>query len=264
MPPSWRGVGAEKPWPIAWGEARRTLAEKTTTPSPPAPRAPWGGRTVFHEAKHARVARHGIQTLWQRRTEAAVADLKRCRCRRPSANGVEWSAACWPRRRPRQVRQRARAPWAVGRFSTGRRVRGPRGTGFGSCSHEVHIPLPLYWRSVGVEKPRPMAWGGARRALAEKATTPSPPARAGPLGSQTDFHEPKRARAARQGIQTLWPRGTEAAVADLAWCRCGSFSPNGVGWSAPRIVSGFGEAARPAGQQSRAPHRGQHAANHRE
>ena len=32
------------------------------------------------------------------------------------------------------------------------------------------------------------------------------------------LHGAKRARAARHGIQTLWPRGFEAAAADLARC----------------------------------------------
>ena len=133
----------------------------------------------------------------------------RSRSRRPGAVSVKKSlgqrrgverAPRWPRRQPRQVRQRARAPWAVGRFSTGRSARGPRATGFESYGHDVSKPQPPTWRGVGEEEPRPTAWGGARPALAAKTTTPSPPARACSVGGRPVLHGAKRARAARHGI----------------------------------------------------------------
>ena len=110
------------------------MAAKTTTPSPPARTYSVGGRLVNHGAKRARSARDGIQTLILRRFEATAADLARCRCRAASANGVGRSAPRAPAhtltvRQPRQVRQRARALWAVGRISTGRSARGPHGGG---------------------------------------------------------------------------------------------------------------------------------------
>ena len=117
-------------------------------------------RPVLHGAKRARAARHGVQTLWSRGSEAAVADLARCRCRRAWANGV---VARWPRRQPGQLRQRARAAWAVGRFSTGRSALKPRGTKFGCSDHDVYTQLPPTWRGVGAVEPRPTARGGARR-----------------------------------------------------------------------------------------------------
>ena len=71
--------------------------------------------------------------------------------------------------------QRAvRAPWAVGWFSTWRSARGLRATELERDGYGVSKPQPPTWRSVGEEEPRPTVWGGARRALAAKTTTPSP------------------------------------------------------------------------------------------
>ena len=219
QPPTWRGVGEEEPRPTAWGGARRALAAKTTTPSPPARACSVGGRPVLHGAKRARVARHGSQSgdheIRSRSRRPGEVSVKKSLGQR---RGVE-RVARWPRRQPRQVRQRTRAPWAVGWFSTGRSARGPRATGVKRRYHDVSKPQPPTWRGVGEEEPRPTAWGGARRALAAKTTTPSPPARACSVGGWPVLHGAKRARAARHGSQRRWPRRFEAAAADLARCR---------------------------------------------
>ena len=218
QPPTWRGVGEEEPRPTAWGGARRALAAKTTTPSPPARACSVGGRP-FSTGRSAR----GSRGTGVKRDTTTF----RSRSRRPGAVSVKKSlgqrrgverVARWPRRQPRQVRQRTRAPWAVGRFSTGRSARGPRATGVKRGGHSVSKPQPPTWRGVGEEEPRPTAWGGARRALAAKTTTPSPPARACSVGGRPVLHGAKRARVARHGSQTV-AMTFEAAVADLARCR---------------------------------------------
>ena len=118
--------GEEEPQPAAWDRARPALAATTTTPSPPARACSVGGRPVLHGAKRVRPRATGFKSC-----DYGV----RSRSRRPGAVSVKKSlgqrrgverAARWPRRQPRQVRQRARAPWAVGWFSTGRSARGPR------------------------------------------------------------------------------------------------------------------------------------------
>ena len=121
-----------------------------------------------------------------------------------------------PLRQQRQVRQRARAPWSVGRLSTGGSARGEHGAGFGSYSHEYSKPQPPTWRGVGEEEPRPTLWGEARPALAAKTTTPSPPASACSVGGRPVLHGAKRAGGARHGIRKLWLRKLETAAADLA------------------------------------------------
>ena len=201
QPPTWRGVGEEEPRPTAWGGARRALAAKTTTPSPPA-RSVLRGRSAGSPRGEARAG------CAPRKSNAVVTTFE-SRSRRPGAVSVKKSlgqrrgverAARWPRRQPRQVRQRARAPWAVGRFSTGRSARGPRATGVERCGHDVSKPQPPTWRGVGEEEPRPTAWGGARRALAAKTTTPSPPARACSVGGRpgSPRGEARAGRAARE------------------------------------------------------------------
>jgi len=135
-----------------------------------------------------------------------------------------WGGACpgfvaKTTRQPRQVHQRARAPWAVGRFSTGRSACEPRSLRFGSYGHDVSKPQPPSMLSVAEEKPRPMMWGGAHPALAAKTTTPSPPARTCSVGCRLGFHGAKRAWAAHHRIRQLSLRHSEAAAADLARCR---------------------------------------------
>ena len=69
-----------------------------------------------------------------RDSEAMPITTVRSRSNRPGAVSLKKSlvqrcgvecAPRWPRRQPRQVRQRARAPWAVGCFSTGRNACAP-------------------------------------------------------------------------------------------------------------------------------------------
>ena len=143
-----------------------------------------------------------------RKWYASITSL-RSRSRRPVAVPVKNSlgqrrgmvrAPLWPQIQPRQVRQRARAPWAFGRLSTGRSARGPRGTSVERYGHVALNPQSPTCHGVGEEQPRPMAWGGARPALATKTTTPSPPVRACTVGRRPVLHGAKLARAARHGI----------------------------------------------------------------
>ena len=117
---------------------------------------------------------------------------------RPTARG-ERVAARWPRRKLRQVRQRARAPWAVGRLSTERNARGSRGMGAKCGDHDNPKPQPPTWYGVGEEEPRPTACGRASRAFLAKTTARSPPARAYSLGRRPVLHGTKRARAVHHG-----------------------------------------------------------------
>ena len=127
-------------------------------------------RTPRGEAHASRAARD---------SEAMVTTFRR-RSRRPRAvslkksldqwRGVE-RALRWLRKQPRQVRQRARAPLPVGRFSTGRSPHEPRGTRFRSHGHDVSKPQPPTRRGVVEEEPRSTAWGGARPTLAATTTT---------------------------------------------------------------------------------------------
>ena len=178
-----------------------------------------------------------------RGAEALVTRL-RTRGRRPGAVSVQRSlgqqrgverVARWPRRQPRQVRQRACAPWAVGRFSTGRSAHGSRDTVLRICGHDAPKPQPSAWHGVGAEEPWPTAWGGARRALAAKTTTPSPPARVCSVAGWPVFHGAKRARAVRHGARKPWSQGFEPAAVGLARCRCRGALANNVGWSASLV-----------------------------
>ena len=79
--------------------------------------------------------------------------------KRASANGVGWSASRVGREdNHAKPEMRARAPWSVGRFYTGRSARGPRGTGSKHCGHEVPKPQSPTWRGVGAGEPGPTAW----------------------------------------------------------------------------------------------------------
>ena len=166
----------------------------------------------------------------------------RSRSRRPVAVPVENSlgqrpgmvrAPLWPRRQPRRVRQRAHAPWAVGRLSTGRSARGPRGTNNKRYDHIALKPQPPTCHGVGEEEPRPMAWGGVRPSLAAKTTTPSSPPRACSVDGRPDLHGAKPTRAARHGRGTLSLRRFKAAAAGLSKCWMRAASANGVEWCAP-------------------------------
>ena len=68
----------------------------------------------------------------------------------------------------------ARAPRAVGRYSTRRKASGPRATGIECSDHEPPKSVPPTCCSVGAVEPRLMASGGARHELAHNTTTPSP------------------------------------------------------------------------------------------
>ena len=135
-----------------------------------------------------------------------------------SRRGME-RVARWPRRQPRQVRQRARTLRAVGWFSTGRSARGPSATELGSIRYSILKPQPPTWRGIGAEEPWHMAWGGACPALTATTTTTSPLARACSVSGRLILPWVKRAGAATHSIQKLWLRPFEATAADLARCR---------------------------------------------
>ena len=148
--------------------------------------------------------------------------------RRPGAVSVKMSlgtrcgvegAPRGPRRQPRQLRQRACAPWLVGWFSTRRSACGPPGTGFKSHGQVKPKPKHSTWRGCVELEPRPTAWNRARSALAAKTTTPSPPARACSVGGRPVLHRAKRARATRHRLRKLWIRCFKAAAAGLAQYR---------------------------------------------
>ena len=139
----------------------------------------------------------------------AMVKTLRNRSRRPVALSVQKSlgtwrgverAPRWPRRQPRQVRQHARALWAVGWFSTGRSARGPRATEFVSICYDILKPQPRTWRGVVEEEPRPTAWGVACPALTATTTTQSPPARACSVSGRLILHWVKRTGAAPHSI----------------------------------------------------------------
>ena len=167
------------------------------------------------EARVGRTARDPDDIITRLRPlsrRPGAASVKKCLSQR---RGME-RAPRWLRRQPRQVRQRARTPYGVGRFSTARSARGPHGTEFRRCCHEASKPQPPTWRGVCEEEPQPTAWGGAPLALAANTTTPSPLAHECSVGSRPVLHGAMRAWAARHGSRTLWPRCFEAAAADLA------------------------------------------------
>ena len=130
-----------------WGGVRPALAAKTTTPSPPACACSVGGRLLLYGEKRVRAAlATGLESCGY-----CVSKPQPSICR-----GVgEEDPRRWPQRQQRQVRQRARAPWAVGRFSTS--ARAPLAMGLESCGH--CISQPPTWRGVVEEEPRPTAWG---------------------------------------------------------------------------------------------------------
>ena len=158
----------------------------------------------------------------------AMATTIQSHSRRPGAMSVKKSldqrrgverVVRWQRRQRHQVRQRAHAPWAVGRFSTRRSARGSRSSGVKRGIRDALQPQPPTRRDVGEEKPRPTAWSGARRALATKTTTPSTPARTCSVGRRPVLYEAKRAWVAQLRSQARYPRRPAAAAADRARCR---------------------------------------------
>ena len=67
--------------------------------------------------------------------------------------------ALWASRQRFQVRQRARTPWADGRFSTRRSACAPHTAGVARGDNDDSNPQPPTWHGVGEEEPRPTAWG---------------------------------------------------------------------------------------------------------
>ena len=68
----------------------------------------------------------------------------------------------------------AHAPWAVGRYSTGRNALEPHVAEFKRGDQNLSNAVPLICCGVHAVKPRPTPWGGARPALAQNITTPNP------------------------------------------------------------------------------------------
>ena len=145
------------------------------------------------------------------RDSEAVVTRFRSRSRPPGTVSVRKSlgqrgrvetVARWPRRQPRQVRQRASAPWPDGRFSTAQRAHGPCSTKLVRSGHEAPKPQPSAWRGVGAKEPWPITWDGTRRSLAATTATPSPPAHVCSVAGRSVLHGAKRARAVRHGARS--------------------------------------------------------------
>ena len=142
QPPTWRGVGEEASVHSVGWSAWRVFCNDNY-PKSASVRVLHGqsASSLRGEARAGRAARgpKAVATRLRnrRRCPGAVSVKNNLRQRR----GVE-RVACWPRRQPRQVRHSARAPWAVGRFSTERSARGPHGTGFECCGHDASKPQP--------------------------------------------------------------------------------------------------------------------------
>ena len=158
----------------------------------------------------------------------AIAAKARSHSRLPGEIGLNWSlgqrrgmqrAPRWLRRQPRQVRQRACAPWAMGRFSAGRSARGPLATELNSFGYKVSKPQPPTWRGVGDDKSRHTVWDGSVPGVGPKTTTLSPPARACSVGGRPVLHGATRARVAQHRIRNLQSHQFEAAAADLTRSR---------------------------------------------
>ena len=76
--------------------------------------------------------------------EAGAADLSRCCCGRASADGVGRTALAHNTTTP-SAHYAARAPWAVGRYSAGRKARGPRATSLRRGDYNLPKPLSRCW-----------------------------------------------------------------------------------------------------------------------
>ena len=87
----------------------------------------------------------------------------------------------------------ARAPWAVGRFSTGRRARATRAMGFERSDKYLLKAVPPTCRGIDAVEPQPTTWGGARPALAYNPQynhAKSALREACSVGGRPTFHEP--------------------------------------------------------------------------
>ena len=185
----------------------------------------WSTSRVGREDNHAKSASARVLRGWSvgpprgearmgraARDSEAVVTRFRSRSRPPGTVSVRKSlgqrgrvetVARWPRRQPRQVRQRASAPWPDGRFSTARRAHGPCGTKLVRSGHEAPKPQPSAWRGVGAKEPWPIiTWDGTRRSLAATTATPSPPAHVCSVAGRSVLHGAKRARAVRHGARS--------------------------------------------------------------
>jgi len=233
QPPTWRGVGEKKLRPTEWDEARSALTREDNHAKTTSARV-LRGRLAGSLRGEARAGRAP-------RKSKTVATTSRSRSGRPGEvsakkslgqrRGVE-RVARWPRKKIRQVSQRALALWAVGRSFHGAKRAGVARHGDQTRYYDVPKPQLPTWRGVGEKEHRPIAWGGARRALAAKTTTPSQPARACSVCSWSFFSlgEARAGRVPQRSNEGL--RRFEVAAADLARCRRKRVSANGVGWSA--------------------------------
>ena len=172
-------------------------------------------RTPRGEGRVGRTALNlkGVATSGRSRSRQPVAVLIKIDLRQRL--GVE-RAPRWERRQPRQLRQRACAPWAVGRFSTGRSSRGPRGTGPEGCVHVNAKLQPPTWRDFNEDTPRPTAWGGARPALPRWQRRQPRQVRQCSMSGRPVLHGAKLALAARHWTCRVWPPRARATAAYLA------------------------------------------------
>ena len=180
----------------------------------------WSAGSPRGEARAGRTARES-NTVIKTSRRPCCQPVKVLVRSSPGRRRGEKRAPRWPTTQPRQVCQRARAQWAVGRFSTGRKVRGMRATAFERNNQDLSNVVPLTCFSVCAVEPQPTAWGGACSALSRNTTTPSPRCSARAPWAVGRFSTGKKARGTRA---TGFDRGgqdlskTMPPNADLSQC----------------------------------------------
>ena len=218
-PPNWRGVGEEEPRPTAWKVRVALWSRRKPRQVRQQARAPWAVGWFSTRRSDARVAQHASRTT--------VTMRFRSRRRRPGAVSVRKSlgqrrgverAPRWPRRQPRQVRQRARAPWAVGRFSTGRSAAGraPSESKHGDHEFRSRSRRPgavLLKKSLGQRRgvERAPRWPRRYHAKSASARVLRGRSAGSPRGEARAGRAPRESKAVANRF--------EAAAADLARCR---------------------------------------------
>ena len=164
-----------------------------------------GGRLVIHGTKRARAARHGTRKRRLRRSEAAAADLARCRWRRASANGVGWSASRVGRADNR-AKHAARSACSVGgrlvlhvtkRARAARHgTRNRRQRRFEAAAADL---AQCRWRRASANG---VGWSASRVGRADNRAKHAARRDKCSVGGRLVLHVAERARAARHGTRT--------------------------------------------------------------
>ena len=192
---------------------------------------PRGKKRAGHASRNSNAVTTGIQKLCHRSIAVLVEP-------RSGVRRGEERAPRWPTTRPGKSALRdARTLWTVGRYSTGRKARGPRATGFERGDHITFCrpcrgPVAVLVRSSpGRRRGRSAPCVGPQHNHAKSALRGTHVSWA--VGRYSTRR--KNVRAARHKDCTKWPRSIEARAADLSRCWCGRASPDGAGRSAPLV-----------------------------